>query len=209
DAYGASNLKDPLNPDWDDDPAMQEYLETVQASRPDGFDPENAVVGYGYTQAAIFIEALEQAEAPTRLAVMEAMYDLEVSDVGLLLPGVTIRTSPDDKFMGETVQLAQYEWTGPDARNHFVPQGDLIDYEGRTAEVTPEELITSGPGRPRAATRDPVTGGAARRPRSACRPGEGVLASVRELPPAPPAPPAPHARPASPRGRDPALGRRP
>ncbi|MFO7280532.1 MAG: ABC transporter substrate-binding protein [Thermoanaerobacterales bacterium] len=143
DAYGASNLKDPLNPDWDDDPAMQEYLETVQTYQPDGFDPENAVVGYGYTQAAIFIEALEQAEAPTRLAVMEAMYDLEVSDVGLLLPGVTIRTSPDDKFMGETVQLAQYEWTGPDARNHFVPQGDLIDYEGRTAEVTPEELINS------------------------------------------------------------------
>jgi branched-chain amino acid transport system substrate-binding protein len=141
--YTAANLKDPLNPDWDDDPAMQEYIETVQQYRPDNFDPENAIIGYGYTQAAVFVEALEAAEAPTRLAVMESLHNLDgISDVGLLLPGVSITTSEDDAYMGESLLLAQYEFAGEGQRNHFVPQGDLVPFEGETADLTPEDLIT-------------------------------------------------------------------
>jgi branched-chain amino acid transport system substrate-binding protein len=142
DAYAGSNLKDPLNPDWDEDPAMVEYLATINEYQPADFDPENAIVGYGYTQAALLVEALEAAEAPTRLAVMESVRNLDgITDVGLLLPGVSVTTGPGDSFMGETLQLAQYEYTGPEARNHFVPQGDLIDFEGQTTDLTPEELI--------------------------------------------------------------------
>ncbi len=141
--YSAANFKDPLNPEWDDDAAMQEYLDTVQQYRPDDFDPENAIVGYGYTQAAVFVEALEAAEAPTRLAVMESLHNLDgISDVGLLLPGVSITTSEDDAYMGESLLLAQYEFAGEGQRNHFVPQGDLVSFEGETADLTPEDLIT-------------------------------------------------------------------
>ncbi|HET6773668.1 MAG TPA: ABC transporter substrate-binding protein [Acidimicrobiales bacterium] len=139
--YSAGNLKDPLNPDWDEDEAMVEYLDTVRQYRPEGFLETNAIVGYGYTQAAIFIEALEAAEEPTRLALMESVRNLEVSDAGLLLPGVTVSTSEGDPYFGETLQLLQYEFTGPDDRNHFVPTGDLVDFEGETVEVTPEDLI--------------------------------------------------------------------
>jgi branched-chain amino acid transport system substrate-binding protein len=140
--YSASNLKDPLNPDWDADPAMVEYLETIQQYQPDGFRQTNAIVGYGYTQAAVFVEALEAAEAPTRLAVMESLHNLGgISDAGLLLPGVSVTTSADDAYMGETLQLAQFEFTAEGARNHFVPQGELVDFEGQTAELTPEDLI--------------------------------------------------------------------
>jgi branched-chain amino acid transport system substrate-binding protein len=142
DAYSASNLKDPLNPDWDEDPAMIEYMDTINEFQAADFDPENAIVGYGYTQGALLVEALEAAEAPTRLAVMESIRNLDgVSDVGLLLPDVSITTGSGDNFMGESVQLLQYEYTGPEARNHFVPQGDLVDFEGETTELTPEELI--------------------------------------------------------------------
>jgi branched-chain amino acid transport system substrate-binding protein len=139
--YSAGNLKDPLNPDWDEDEAMVEYLDTVRQYRPEGFLETNAIVGYGYTQAAIFIEALEAAEEPTRLALMESVRNLEVSDAGLLLPGVTVSTSEGDPYFGETLQLLQYEFTGPDDRNHFVPTGDLVDFEGETVDVTPEDLI--------------------------------------------------------------------
>ncbi len=140
--YSGANLKDPLNPDWDDDPAMVEYLETIQQYQPDGFRPTNAIVGYGYTQAAVFVEALEAAEAPTRLAVMESLHNLDgITDTGLLLPGVSVTTSADDPYMGESLQLLQYEFTGEGARNHFVPQGELVDFEGQTAELTPEDLI--------------------------------------------------------------------
>ncbi len=140
--WGAANLKDPLNPDWDDDPAMVEYLATINQYQPDGFRPTNAIVGYGYTQAAMFVEALEAAEAPTRLALMESLHNLDgISDVGLLLPGVSVTTSGDDAYMGETLQLAQYTFEGEGARNHFVPTGDLVDFEGQTTELTPEDLI--------------------------------------------------------------------
>jgi branched-chain amino acid transport system substrate-binding protein len=139
--WGAANLKDPLNPDWDDDAAMVEYMETINQYQPDGFRPTNAIVSYGYTQAAVFVEALEAAEAPTRLAVMESLHNLDVTDVGLLLPGVTVTTGEGDAYMGESLQLAQYEYLGEGERNHFVPTGDLVGFEGQTSELTPEDLI--------------------------------------------------------------------
>jgi branched-chain amino acid transport system substrate-binding protein len=139
--YSAANLKDPLNPDWDADEAMVEYLDTIGQYQPDGFRETNAIVAYGYTQAAVFVEALAAAEAPTRLALMEAMHSLDVSDVGLLLPGVTVATGPEDAYLGEALQPAQYEFTGEGQRNHFVPQGEIVDFEGQTADVTPAGLI--------------------------------------------------------------------
>lgn len=142
-AYAAGNIMDTLDPQWDDNEAMVEFLETVQEYQPENFDPENAIVGYGYTQAAIFVEALEAAEAPTRLAVMESILDLEVSDVGLMLPGTTFTTGPGDKFIGEVLQLAQYDFIGEGERNHFVPQGEPRDFDGETTELTSEELINA------------------------------------------------------------------
>jgi len=139
--WGAANLKDPLDPQWDDDPAMVEYLETINQYQPEGFRETNAIVGYGYTQAAVFVEAIEAAEAPTRLAFMESLHNLDVSDVGMLLPGVTVTTGEGDAYMGESLQLAQYEFIGDGERNHFVPTGELVDFEGQTTELTPEELI--------------------------------------------------------------------
>jgi branched-chain amino acid transport system substrate-binding protein len=139
--YSFTNLKDPLDPAWDDDEAMQLYREKVQQYSPDA-DIENGIVGYGWTQAAVFVEALAAAEEPTRLALMESLHNLDVSDVGLLLPDVTLHTEGEDQFMGEQVQLVQYNFEGEGARNHFSAVGELTDYEGQTTELTPEDLIT-------------------------------------------------------------------
>jgi branched-chain amino acid transport system substrate-binding protein len=139
--YSYTNLKDPLNPDWDDDPAMVEYRETVANYQPEA-DLDNAIVAYGWTQAALLVEALEAAEAPTRLAVMESIRNFEATDVGLLLPGITVKTGEDDAYLGEAFNVMTYEFTAPDARNHFVLVGDVNDVEGQTADFTPEELIS-------------------------------------------------------------------
>lgn len=140
--YSGSNLMEPLNPEWDDNEAMQLYRDTVAEYEPEA-DVENGIVAYGWTQAALLVDALENAEAPTRLAVMESIRNIDgVSDAGVLLPGVSITTSPDDAYMGEALQLAQYNFQGENERNFFELLGEPVDFEGETAELTPEDLIT-------------------------------------------------------------------
>jgi branched-chain amino acid transport system substrate-binding protein len=140
--YSISNIKDPQDPGWDDDEAMSLYREKVQEYFPDA-DTDNGIVAYGWTQGAALVEALRNAEAPTRLAVMESVHELELGDdVGVLLPGTGVTTSADDPFMGERVNLSQYGFESAEARNHFTIVGDVYDFEGQTADLTPEDLIT-------------------------------------------------------------------
>ena len=99
-------------------------------------------MGYGWTQAALLVQVLENAEAPTRLAVMESMHNFEASEEGVLLPGVTVHTGDGDNFLGEAYQTMQYEFEAAGARNHFVLIGtELTDVEGETLDLTPEDLI--------------------------------------------------------------------
>jgi len=122
--YSYTNLKDPLNPDWDDDEAMMEYREKVAQYQPDA-DLDNGIVAYGWTQGALLVEALKAADKPTRLAVMESIHNFEASDVGLLLPGVTVNTGPTRATPVSQTQLMrlkgeQWELFGP-----------VIDSEGK------------------------------------------------------------------------------
>jgi branched-chain amino acid transport system substrate-binding protein len=136
-----TNIMDPLNPEEADDPAMVEMQDAVAEYQPDWkgreLDPENAIIGYGWTQAELFVMALEAAEAPTRLAVMDAIRNLDGVTTSLMLEGVAVTTGEDDNFMGETFTLVQYDG----AAGHFNHLGELIDFEGETANNTPEELI--------------------------------------------------------------------
>jgi branched-chain amino acid transport system substrate-binding protein len=133
-----TNIMDPLNPAFDDHEAMQLYREEVPKYSPDA-DLDNGIVAYGWTQAAVLVEAMKGAESPSRLGVLEAVRNMEVSEVGLLIDGVTLTTSgTDDPYMGETVQVVEYNM----AEGYFDDVGDLSDYEGQTTELTPEALIT-------------------------------------------------------------------
>jgi branched-chain amino acid transport system substrate-binding protein len=139
--YSISNIMDPQSPDWADSEAMQQYREQVEASFP-GTDTDNGIVAYGWTQGAVLVNVLENAEAPTRLAVMESAHNLDAGDdAGLLLPGTGVQTSADDEdnFMGERVNLVQYNF----AETHFEVVGDVHDFEGETPDFTPEDLIVT------------------------------------------------------------------
>ena len=136
--YSATNLKDPLNPEWDDDEAITLMKETVAQYEPEA-DTENAIVGYGWTQAAVFVEALKAAEEPTRLAVMEAVRHIDGVSAGTLLPDISVTTDgEDDPYMGETLNLMQYSA----ADGYFSLVGEPIDFEGQSKDVTAEDLIT-------------------------------------------------------------------
>ena len=137
--YSMSNIKDPVAPDFADDEAMLLYKEKVAQFQPEA-DVENGIVAYGWTQAAVFVEALEAAEAPSRLSVMESVRNLDVGDdIGLLAPGTSVVTGDGDPFMGETFNLVQYSFA-----DQYFTIIEPFDYEGETGEITPEELITAG-----------------------------------------------------------------
>ena len=141
--YSFTNLKDPLNPDWDNDPAMMEYREKVAQYQPEA-DLDNGIVGLrldaGRT-AGRGAGGRRGPHPPGGHGVGAATST--ATDAGLLLPGVTVTTGEDDNFMGESFNVMQYEFTAPDVKNHFVLVGDLVDVEGQTVDLTPEELINS------------------------------------------------------------------
>jgi branched-chain amino acid transport system substrate-binding protein len=135
--YSATNVMDPQNPAYAQEEAMALYREKVAQYQPDA-DIENGIVAYGWTQGALLAEALRQSEELTRQSFMQSVRSLDGATGGLLLPGVSVTTdAPDDAFMGETVQMVQYDA----AAAHFNNVGDLIDFEGQTPDLTPAELI--------------------------------------------------------------------
>ncbi len=137
--YSFTNLMDVLDPTWDDNDRMMQYRDDVAAFDPSA-DTDNGLIAYGYTQAAVLVEALKGADKPTRLAVMEAMHNIDgIKDVGVLLPGVTLHTESGDNYLAESYNLIKYKYDPADA--HFVLEGDVIDAEGQTTKITPDDLI--------------------------------------------------------------------
>ena len=57
--------------------------------------------------------------------------------LGMLVEGVTVKMGADDAYLAENVQTIQYSA----AEAHFENVGEILDFEGRTAEITPESLI--------------------------------------------------------------------
>jgi branched-chain amino acid transport system substrate-binding protein len=137
--FATTNIKDPLNPAFAEDEAMQEYNATLEEFGADDVDPENGIVAYGYTQAALLVQILESLETLDRGSLMNKMYELEGMTGGLLLDGVEVNTSPEDRFLAEDVQMIQYNA----ANKYFENIGEVLDFEGTTTDITPDNLINS------------------------------------------------------------------
>jgi branched-chain amino acid transport system substrate-binding protein len=128
-----TNLKDPRDPQWADDPAMQLFLEKG-AEYGDDIDLENSITAYGWTWGVVLAESMKIAAENgelNRLTVMEAARTLDLSDVGLMLPGLPIATGDGDKFPAETLQLMQYS----EALGYYDFLGDPVSFEGESAEA--------------------------------------------------------------------------
>lgn len=134
-----TNTMDPQNPAYKDTPEMKEYLQTLKDFGAKDVDPENGIVAYGYTQAAVFEYVLKNSKELTRSAVLDSLRNIDTKDLGMLVKGVTLKMNADDAFLAESVQLVKYDAKG----EHFNNVGDLLDYEGKTAEITPKDLIDS------------------------------------------------------------------
>ena len=136
--FSVSSFMDPADPQWESNAQMQLFKDTVAEFGPDDADPESGVIGFGWSAAAVLVEALGRSPELTRPAVMETTRTMsDVTEVGLMVPGATFNLSADDWFLGETFNLVQYSF----AKGYFEVVEGPLDFDGQTTSVTPDELI--------------------------------------------------------------------
>src|SRR5579863_2780474 len=101
-------LKDPTDPAWKDDPAIKEWADFMDTYFPEG-DKTSTFSVYGYLTAQTMVQVLKQCgDDLTRENIMRQAANLKNVELGLLLPGIKINTSPTDYFPVEQMQMSRF-----------------------------------------------------------------------------------------------------
>jgi branched-chain amino acid transport system substrate-binding protein len=104
----AAYLKDPKDPQWKNDPAMNEWRAFMTKWYPDG-DQEDASTTFGYGVAKGLEQVLRQCgDNLTRENVMKQAANLNFQ-IGVYLPGTRIKTSPTDFAPLEQLQMMRFK----------------------------------------------------------------------------------------------------
>lgn len=103
-------LKDPTDPAWANDPAIEQWRAFMKKYNPDGdLTDANTVFAYGISQT--MIQVLKQCKGNyARPNVMREAENLRELEIPVLLPGIKINTSPTDHRPIKAMQLER--WTG-------------------------------------------------------------------------------------------------
>lgn len=101
--------KDPADPTWDNDLAMNEWRAFMKKYYPDGNLIDN-FNSYGYSVARTLVQVLKQCgDNLTRENVMKQAANLKDFNTGIALPGIRINTSSTDFAPIEAVQLMKFD----------------------------------------------------------------------------------------------------
>jgi branched-chain amino acid transport system substrate-binding protein len=115
----ADYRKDPVDPQWQNDPAMKEWRAFMAKYYPEGDIKDNSNV-YGYAVAQTLVQTLKQCgDNLTRENVMKQAASLDMSP-GLLAPGVKITTSATDFYPIKQMRLQKFDGKS------WVPFGEAI-----------------------------------------------------------------------------------
>ena len=102
-------VKDPTDPQWDNDPAMKEWRAFMKKYYPTG-DLTDWYNVYAYAAAQTLVQVLKQCgDDLTRENVMTQAANLKNFNLPLLLPGISINTSPNDYRVIRQVQLQRFD----------------------------------------------------------------------------------------------------
>ena len=101
-------LKDPTDPQWAASKEFKDWLDWMKKYHPQGNLKDNLNV-YGYTVAQTLVQTLKQAgNELTRANVMKQAASLDMTSP-MLLPGIRIKTGPDDFFPIEQEQMMRWD----------------------------------------------------------------------------------------------------
>ena len=102
-------LKDPTDPQWKNDAGYKWWVGFMDKYYPKG-DKTDVNNVYGPSNAATVVQALKQCgDNLTRENVMRQAANLHNFKVPMLLPGITINTSPTDFAPVKQVQMARFD----------------------------------------------------------------------------------------------------
>jgi len=102
-------LKDPTDTQWHNTPEYKEWLSFMQKNMA-GADLKDLNHVFGYTMAQGVVQVLKQAgNELTRANIMKQAANIDMN-LPMLLPGVNVKTGPDDFYPIERGQLAR--WNG-------------------------------------------------------------------------------------------------
>jgi branched-chain amino acid transport system substrate-binding protein len=123
--YSSYYLKDANDPQWADDAAVKDWRVFMDKYFPDG-DKTSSFTMYGHAVAQTLEKVLRQAgDDLTRENVMRQAANLKDVEVGLLLPGIKINTSPTDYDPIEQMQMQRFNG------ERWEPVGEVMSGELR------------------------------------------------------------------------------
>jgi branched-chain amino acid transport system substrate-binding protein len=101
-------FKQPGDPVWADDPAYRDWAAFMDNYFPGGGRTSSETV-YGYLAAQTLVEVLRRCgDDLTRDNIMKHAAGLEKLELGMLLPGITINTSPNDYAPIKQMQMQRF-----------------------------------------------------------------------------------------------------
>ena len=108
----SDSTKDPTDPTWVDDKSSQDYLAWVKKYTPEQDQASDRASPLGYVSAQAMVYVLKEAgDNLTRANIMKVATHLHDASLPLLLPGITLNTSPDNYYPMHTLQLKRYDGT--------------------------------------------------------------------------------------------------
>ena len=117
-SYGYA--KDPLDPAFEDDPAMKDWRAWMSKYLP-GEDVRRPSFVNGYNSAATLVQVLKQAGNDlSRENIMRQATNLRDVELPMLLPGIKVNTSPTDYYPVQQLQLMRFDG------KRWVRFGDLV-----------------------------------------------------------------------------------
>src|SRR6202045_1500110 len=113
-------LKDPTDPQWKNDAAYKEWVAFMEKYYPEG-DRTSTFPVYGYTVTQSLVQVLKQCgDELTRANVMKQAANIKDQELGMLLPGIKVNTSPTDYYPIDQLQMQQFNG------ERWVPIGPIL-----------------------------------------------------------------------------------
>jgi branched-chain amino acid transport system substrate-binding protein len=119
-AMTIANVKNPLDPQWDQDQGMRDYFAFMARYAP-ALDAKDALNVTAYSLSMVLAEVLKRSGSDlSRENVMKQMRNLQDYTTPVMLPGITISVSPDTHELYGSMRLQRFDGQS------WVPLSDVV-----------------------------------------------------------------------------------